>query len=125
MDILVDSCVWVQFLNSQNPTLRELLRKNKACINEVVMMELIPTFKLSRNFEGIDLLKAVKNVPLSIDWTNLQQLRLENLQNGINNIGIPDLIILQNALQNKLPICTLDKHFKLMRKIFDFELIEG
>lgn len=88
-------------------------------------MELIPTLKLGRNFQSVELLKDIKKIPLSIDWGHLQEIRIKNFQNGINNVGIADLIILQQSLQNKLPICSIDKQFKLMQQVFGFELIEG
>jgi predicted nucleic acid-binding protein len=38
------------------------------------------------------------------------------LRNGINKVGIPDLIIAQFALQNNLSLFSLDKHFQLLGK---------
>jgi predicted nucleic acid-binding protein len=38
------------------------------------------------------------------------------MKNGINAIGISDLIIAQNAIQNDLHLLSLDKHFNLMAK---------
>lgn len=125
MESLVDSSVWISFLNGYDTSLDDLIPKNKAVTNEVIMMELVPFFHALKNRYSLDLVKGAKLVPLKIDWDHLSELRVKNLQNGINKVGIPDLLILQQALQNKLPICTLDKHFKLMQEIFDFELIEG
>jgi len=46
-----------------------------------------------------------------------------NLQNGINNVGIPDLIILQQVIGQKISLFSFDKHFKLMQNHLNFELI--
>lgn len=125
MDVLVDSSVWIQFLNSQNAVLRDLLKKNSVCTNDVVLLELLPFFRMIRNQNALELLDGNRKIPIQADWNELMEMRLKNLQNGINNVGIPDLLILQQAIQHKLPICSLDKHFKLMKEVFDFELIEG
>ncbi|WP_225586866.1 hypothetical protein [Algoriphagus sp. Y33] len=47
-----------------------------------------------------------------------------NLKNGINNVGIPDLIILQQVIEEKIALFTLDKHFKLMNTFLTYELIQ-
>ena len=46
----------------------------------------------------------------------------ECLKNGINGIGIPDLIIAQNAKQNNCPIYSLDKHFIALKNVVNIEL---
>lgn len=41
-------------------------------------------------------------------------MQLTCLRNGINKVGIPDLIIAQHAIQNNLSLFSLDKHFTLL-----------
>jgi predicted nucleic acid-binding protein len=36
------------------------------------------------------------------------------MKSGSNGIGIPDLLIAQNAIQNETPIYSIDKHFSYM-----------
>jgi predicted nucleic acid-binding protein len=38
------------------------------------------------------------------------------LRNGINKVGIPDLIIAQNAKQHGVALFTCDRHFLLIAK---------
>jgi len=45
-----------------------------------------------------------------------------NLKHGINKVGIPDLIIVQNVLKNNLELFSFDAHFKLMQKHFKFKM---
>lgn len=47
-----------------------------------------------------------------------------NLKHGINNVGIPDIIILQNVINNNLSLISIDKHFNQMKNHFDFSFIE-
>ena len=122
---LVDSSVWITFFAGEASSLDQLLEEGEACLSEIILMELQPFLHIHRDQKIIDLLETVKRVPMRVDWAELRMIRIEILQNGINKVGIPDLIILQQALQNNLPICSFDKQFKLMKEIFDFELIEG
>ncbi|MFZ2808259.1 MAG: hypothetical protein WA017_05475 [Desulfosalsimonadaceae bacterium] len=43
--------------------------------------------------------------------------------NGLNGVGIPDLIIAQNAMQHQSHIYSLDSHFRHMQDILNIQLI--
>jgi predicted nucleic acid-binding protein len=53
---------------------------------------------------------------LTVDWDDLTQMQIKCLRNGINNVGIPDLMIAQHAIQNHLELYSHDKHFRLLAK---------
>ena len=46
------------------------------------------------------------------------------LKKGINGVGIPDLIIAQNAIQNHCEIYSLDNHFKMIQQAINLKLID-
>lgn len=52
-------------------------------------------------------------------------MQTQNITNGINKVGIPDLIIAQNAINNNLLLFSFDKHFSLMRDLFGLNLFTG
>ncbi|ELR69638.1 hypothetical protein C900_04863 [Fulvivirga imtechensis AK7] len=66
---------------------------------------------------------ALECIPLNIDWPIIRKYQEINLSNGINKVGIPDLIILQQVVEHKLPLFTYDKHFHLMKNHINFEII--
>ncbi|TGM46410.1 PIN domain nuclease, partial [Leptospira vanthielii] len=70
----------------------------------------------------IQIMESLESFEMFIDWKQIIEFQTTNLKNGINNIGIPDLIILQNTIQNECILFTLDKHFKLMSKIHKLKL---
>ena len=72
----------------------------------------------------IGLLKTIEKVKIEIDWNEIIEMQTSNLKNGINRVGIPDLIIAQNVIQNKLKLFSLDKHFELMKKNIGLKLFE-
>ncbi len=43
------------------------------------------------------------------------------MRNGINKVGIADLIIVQNARDHNLYLYSLDKHFELMSRYIKFD----
>lgn len=119
MAVLVDTTVWVEFFRSGKnlERLDFLLDENLVATNELVLTELVPFLRLRREKRVIDLLQAITRLPLKIDWRQLGEHQYQCLKAGLNGVGIPDLIIAQNALQHRCEIYTLDKHFTLLAEI--------
>ena len=122
--ILIDSSVWISYFKDKNAhqILDELIINNQICTNNLILSELIPFLKIKKEDEIIEILLDLKNIPLSINWELIMNLQLQNIKNGINKVGIPDLIILDNVMNNNLILFTEDKHFILMQKHFTIAL---
>lgn len=120
--ILVDSSVWIQYFREGDDVLDVLIKENLVCTNDVIMTELLPGAQHHNQHELIYCLESITKFPLDIDWIGIQKLQSLNYSNGINKVGIPDLIILQQALDRRLELYTLDKHFKLMSQHVDLRL---
>ena len=54
----------------------------------------------------------------------LIEYQFKCLKNGLNGVGIPDLILAQNAKQNHCEIYSLDNHFKWLKNIINIRLTE-
>ena len=87
------------------------------------MTELMPAATLKNETDILEGLQALSMIPLNIDWEIVRDYQLMNLQNGINNVGIPDLIILQQVIDEKITLFSFDKHFRLMQSSLNFDLI--
>ena len=72
---------------------------------------------------GILICNKNNNIPIIIDWYEIIDFQTKNIKNGYNNIGIPDLIIIQNVLQNNLVLYSIDKHFTFLQKLYKFKLL--
>lgn len=120
--VLVDSSVWIDYFKGKGSAaiLGELIENNLICVNELILAELVPFLRLRKEFRLIDLLRAVEIKPLHIDWEEILEFQELNLARGINNIGIPDLIIVQNARDYDCALYTVDKHFELMGNAVEF-----
>ncbi len=126
MQILVDSSVWIDYFRGGNNSekLDYYIDENLICTNYLILSELIPTLKIRKQYRLIKLLNEVSKIPLTINWNKIIEYQTLCLQNGINKVGIPDLIIADNAIENDLVLFSLDKHFKLLSKHIDLQLIE-
>jgi len=125
VQILIDSSVWIDYFRSGTHTskLDTYIDQNLVCTNHLILAELIPFLKVKKQFKVIKLLESLTNITLNINWENIINLQSTRIQKGINKVGIPDLIILDNVIQNKLVLYTLDKHFKQINKHISFEMI--
>ncbi len=56
-----------------------------------------------------------------LNWI-MPLISLKSLAAGANGMGIPDLIIAQNALQNDCAVYSLDKHFQQLQRIIQLNL---
>jgi len=126
MSILVDTSVWVNYFRGtkHSQVVDLLIEENLVVTNDLILTELIPYLHLHKQKHLIRLLQEIKRKPVLIDWESISQMQIICLQNGINGIGIPDLIITQNAIQYRLSLLTSDKHFTLISKLIPLSIYE-
>ncbi|MDL1982310.1 MAG: PIN domain-containing protein [Deltaproteobacteria bacterium] len=124
MSVLVDTSVWVEYFRSGNnfEKLDFLIDENLIVINDLILAELIPFLKIKNQRKIIKLLNNIKKIEIQIKWNQLIEFQYKCLKNGLNGVGISDLIIAQNAKQNHCEIYSLDNHFKLIKDIVKIKL---
>jgi predicted nucleic acid-binding protein len=122
MSVLVDTSIWVEYFRSDNNSekLDFLIDENLIVTNDLILAELVPFLKVRNQRKLINLLLNINKFDLSINWNQIIEYQHKCLKNGLNGIGIPDLIIAQNAKQNHCEIYSLDHHFRLMKDILNF-----
>ena len=125
MSVLVDTSVWIEYFRDGNNSekLDFLIDENLVVINDLILAELIPFLKIRNQRKVIKLLNHINKLEIHIGWDQLIEFQYKCLKNGLNGVGIPDLIIIQNAKQNHCKIYSLDNHFKLIKDIVKIELI--
>ena len=114
--VLVDSSVWIEYFkgNTTALPLNSLIDSNNVCTNDLILAELIPSINHKKEEILKELLFTMTKIPLSINWGQIIQMQTINLHNGLNKVGIADLIIAQNAIDNDIKIYAIDKHFTIM-----------
>ena len=128
MDVIVDTSVWIAFFKGRKDEVKicealdYLLSGDEAVVNDVILSELLPpiVFRKERHVE--ECLKSVRKVELAVDWDDLRRMQVVCIASGINKVGIPDLMIAQQAIRNGVPVFSLDGHFRQMAKKFPLKL---
>jgi predicted nucleic acid-binding protein len=122
--VLIDTSIWIDYFKGKESALllNELIDSNDVCVNDLILAELIPSIEQRKEHDLKDMLYSITTLTIDIDWHEIIQMQIKNLQSGINNVGIPDLIIVQNIVENDVKILSSDRHFDLMSTIHGFDL---
>jgi predicted nucleic acid-binding protein len=124
MGVLVDTSIWVDYFRGGNssPDLDALINENLVVTNDIILAELVPYLKEKKQITVVKLLQEISRVPMQINWDELIEFQVKCLKAGANGVGIPDLIIAQNAKSNNSKIYSLDKHFRLLNRVIKVKL---
>ena len=125
MRVLVDTSVWIDYFRGgeRSDRLNDLIDENVLVINELILAELFPFMMLKKQSELMALLSAVAQLEMRIDWQQIIDYKYTCIKNGVNGVGIPDLIIAQNAVQNECEIYSLDAHFENVADLIDLKIL--
>ena len=125
MSVLVDTSIWLEYFRSgeNSDKLDFLIDENLIVTNDLILAELIPFLKVRNQTKLINLLLNINRFDLSVSWNQIIEYQYKCLKNGLNGIGIPDLIIAQNAKQHHCEIYSLDNHFRLMKDILNLQVL--
>ena len=124
MSVIIDSSIWVEYFRTGNNQEKVdfLIDEDLVVTNDLILVELTPFLKIRKQKNLIELLNTIRKLTIHINWDQLINLQYLCLQNGLNGVGIPDLIIVQNALENDARIYSLDKHFSGMADFLDVKI---
>jgi predicted nucleic acid-binding protein len=124
MQVLVDSSIWIDYFRTGRSSshLDMLIDENLIVTNDLILAELIPFLKMKKQHQLIELLEEINRNLLTINWQEIIHFQTQCLASGANGMGIPDLIIAQNALQNDCVIYSLDKHFVQLQRMIKITL---
>ena len=124
MSVLVDTSIWIEYFRSGNNSekLDFLIDENLIVTNDLILAELVPYLRVRNQRKIVKLLHNINKLELTINWGQIIEFQFKCLKSGLNGIGIPDLIVAQNAKQNHCEIYSLDNHFKFMKDILRLQL---
>jgi predicted nucleic acid-binding protein len=123
VNYIVDSNIWIEFFKRKNffESVSELLENNTVSINKIILAELLPSAKLKKEKDFIECLSGIEVMDLNIDWDEIIEIQFQSIKNGINKLGLLDIVIAQNAKQNKLGMFTINRHMILLCKMIGVE----
>ncbi|GHV96044.1 twitching motility protein PilT [Spirochaetia bacterium] len=123
-NILVDSSAWIEYFKTHKDYafIDDLIDNNSICTNDLILTELLPSIIHKKEKYLIILLNSIVKYDIEIDWKELQDIQVMNYKHGYNDIGITDLVIAQNCLQNNLTLVARDKHFNEMAQYLPLKM---
>jgi len=124
MGVLVDTSIWIDYFKGGDGStdLGGLIDENLVVTNDMILAELVPYLHVKKQMAVIQLLQEINRLPMQINWDEIVEFQVRCLESGANGVGIPDLIIAQNARANHCRIYSLDKHFRLLKQVIKIEL---
>jgi len=122
--VLPDTSIWIDFFrgNEVAAPLNELIEDGRIVTNDLILAELIPSMEHKGEHHLKELMYSIERIDVKIEWERIIEMQRVCLANGHNNVGIPDLIIVQNALYHKLSVFENDRHFRPMPGLFGLTL---
>lgn len=122
--ILVDSSIWIDYFRGGERTknLDLFIELDLVATNELILTELLPFLRLQNEMEIFIKLDILPRIELDIFWEGIREIQKLNLKRGVNNVGIPDLIIAQQCVDKNLELWTFDKHFRLMAEYLELKI---
>jgi len=122
--VLVDTSVWIEYFKSSDSLdrLDFIIDENLVVTNDLILAELIPFLKIKKQKKIIELLNNINKFQLHMDWDEIIDFQVKCLKKGVNGVGIPDLLIAQNAKQNDCEIYSTDKQFDLLKGIINIKI---
>ncbi len=124
MEVLVDTSIWIDYFRGGDSSkeMDFLIDENLIVTNEIILAELVPYLKMKKQMKVVKLLHEVSRISLDICWEEIIEYQVKCLKAGANGVGIPDLIIAQNARQNSCKIYSIDKNFRFLSQILKVRL---
>jgi len=125
--VLVDTSIWVNYFRSNDNAeiLTQLFDDERVVINDVILTELLPAMNLYAKKVLIEKMRTLECLPVFVNWEGIIALQTQCLKHGVNGVGLPDLMIVQTALEYKIPIFSVDKHFKKIHSCLKFDIFES
>ncbi len=124
MQVLVDTSIWIDYFRggAGSSDLDFLIDENIVATNDIILAELVPYLKVKKKMKVINLLREIARLPLLINWNEIIDFQVKCIKGGANGVGVPDLLIAQNARGNNCRVYSLDKHFRLLNQVIKLRL---
>ncbi len=125
--VLIDTSIWVNYFrnNDYADILTQLFDDDRVVINDVILAELLPAMNLYAKKILIEKMRSLECLPVFVNWEGIIGLQTQCLKHGLNGVGLPDLMIIQTALEYKVPIYAVDKHFRKIHSFLKFDVFDS
>jgi len=126
--VLIDTSVWIEFFRKSgsevSSRLRDVLVEERAAVTGIISLELQRGAAGETELRFLDrFLTALNYIPTKEESYKKAGLMGYNLSKKGIHVGTVDLLIAQAAIENNIPLYTLDKHFKEIARRFPLLLL--
>ena len=120
MRILIDSNVIIRFWKNPDEETADILRSHETFICGIVRSELMHGARSEDDLKRISrALDEFGFIPISDeDWDLLGGMLYKLRINGVT-VPFKDAVLAMLAVKNRIPLWTFDKHFLLIKEIYD------
>jgi predicted nucleic acid-binding protein len=119
--VLVDTTVWIEFLRGGSETgksIEVLAKADRIVVAGVVIYELTQGIKSEKDrLKIVELLSSLHYIDMSKDLWEAAGVLSRSLKNRGTNLPMSDILLAATALEYKLSLFTLDKHFDSMPEV--------
>jgi len=125
--ILCDTSALIEYFDG-NPLFSfvgNLVFNDLLVINEVVLTEFLPSLIKDEIFRIAAIANKIERIPMNINWKEISDYKIMLMKNGHPRVGILDLLIAQNCIQNDVEVISHDKHFEVMAKFLPLKLYKA
>jgi len=126
--VLIDTSVWIGFFRKSgsevSSRLKDILVEERAAVTGIISLELQRGAAGETELRFLDrFLGALNYIPTKEESYKKAGLMGYNLSKKGIHVGTVDLLIAQAAIENNIPLYTLDKHFKEIARRFPLLLL--
>src|SRR3989304_6736323 len=126
--VLIDTSVWIGFFRKSGSEvsnrLKDILVEERAAVTGIISLELQRGAAGETELRFLDrFLGALNYIPTKEESYKKAGLMGYNLSKKGIHVGTVDLLIAQAAIENNIPLYTLDKHFKEIARRFPLLLL--
>jgi len=123
-NVLADTSALIEYFLG-NPSfvfMKEFLREKTLLVNDIVRTEFLPHAIKAEEYMFAAEVNSIRRTAMNTDWEEILKCRIAMFKDGYRKIGIQDLLIAQNCVQNDVPLITHDGHFETIAKFLPLKL---
>lgn len=128
-NVLVDTSAWIEFFRKDGEAayrnaISTLLDDNEAALCGIVLTELLKGARSDKEYRELEdrLATLVYLETPEVIWKQAGRLASQLLRRGVQ-VPTTDLVIATIAIENRLPLLQKDRHFPILQRQTDLQLI--
>ena len=127
--VVIDTSVWIESLRPQGDAelghmVRDLILNGRVLLPGIIKVELLRGAKNKKEYNMLDeVLKGLTYLPIQDSfWDKLAEFSFELFRKGVS-VPLTDTYIALVCIENKVPLLHRDKHFDLIVKKSNLQLL--